>query len=130
MKTGPVIIFSIVFVLGVAGLLYKSLFQWILSPSPADDIDALLVIQPNLRSKMSDTVVNSHDEMVKMTVMTPKGAKEIMIQVHYDWAPLGAARFVDLVKEQYYDECRFFRVIKVSMQFRSKMLAYVMVCYI
>ena len=35
----------------------------------------------------------------------------IVIQVRRAWAPLGADRFYNLVKNGYYDDCRFFRVI-------------------
>jgi peptidyl-prolyl cis-trans isomerase A (cyclophilin A) len=31
--------------------------------------------------------------------------------VHRDWAPLGADRFYNLVKNGFYDGCRFFRVL-------------------
>jgi peptidyl-prolyl cis-trans isomerase A (cyclophilin A) len=41
---------------------------------------------------------------------TTKG--NIVIEVFRDWAPLGAARFVNLVRRGYYDEARFFRVTK------------------
>jgi cyclophilin family peptidyl-prolyl cis-trans isomerase len=41
---------------------------------------------------------------------TSKG--DIVIEVLRDWAPLGAARFVNLVRHGYYDEARFFRVTK------------------
>lgn len=34
-----------------------------------------------------------------------------VVEVHKDWAPLGAARFEQLVKEGFYDEGRFFRVV-------------------
>ncbi len=34
-----------------------------------------------------------------------------MIEVHRDWAPKGADRFYNLVKNGYYDDCRFFRII-------------------
>jgi len=40
---------------------------------------------------------------------TSKGA--FIVEVHRDWAPLGADRFYNLVKNGYYDDCRFFRVI-------------------
>jgi peptidyl-prolyl cis-trans isomerase A (cyclophilin A) len=40
---------------------------------------------------------------------TSKGV--IVIEVHRDWAPLGADRFYNLVKNGFYDGCRFFRVI-------------------
>ena len=40
---------------------------------------------------------------------TSKGA--FIVEVHRDWAPLGSDRFYNLVKNGYYDDCRFFRVI-------------------
>ena len=35
----------------------------------------------------------------------------IVVQVHRDWAPIGADHFYELVKSGYYDGCRFFRVV-------------------
>ena len=40
---------------------------------------------------------------------TSKGI--FVITVHRDWAPLGADRFYNLVKNGYYDDIRFFRVL-------------------
>jgi peptidyl-prolyl cis-trans isomerase A (cyclophilin A) len=40
---------------------------------------------------------------------TTKGP--IVIEVHRDWAPIGADRFHELVKGRYYDDNRFFRVV-------------------
>ena len=40
---------------------------------------------------------------------TSKG--KFVIDVHRDWAPIGADRFYNLVKNGYYDDVRFFRVI-------------------
>jgi peptidyl-prolyl cis-trans isomerase A (cyclophilin A) len=40
---------------------------------------------------------------------TTKGA--FVIEVHRDWAPTGADRFYNLVKNGFYDNVRFFRVI-------------------
>src|SRR5262249_7705842 len=38
-------------------------------------------------------------------------AGAFVIEVHADWAPNGADRFYNLVKNGYYDGCRFFRVM-------------------
>jgi peptidyl-prolyl cis-trans isomerase A (cyclophilin A) len=40
---------------------------------------------------------------------TSKG--DFVVQVHRDWAPMGADRFYNLVRNGYYDDVRFFRVI-------------------
>lgn len=39
----------------------------------------------------------------------------ITIEVHRSWAPLGADRFYNLVKNGYYDDTRFFRVLSGFM---------------
>jgi peptidyl-prolyl cis-trans isomerase A (cyclophilin A) len=44
---------------------------------------------------------------------TSKGA--FVLEVHRDWAPNGADRFYNLVKHGFYDNVRFFRVIKGFM---------------
>ena len=40
---------------------------------------------------------------------TSKG--DFIVQVHKEWAPLGAERFIELVKSGFYDNARFFRVV-------------------
>lgn len=37
--------------------------------------------------------------------------KTFDVEVHNDWAPLGAKRFLDLINVNYYDNCRIYRVI-------------------
>src|SRR5487761_1074660 len=44
---------------------------------------------------------------------TSKGT--FVIEVHRDWAPNGADRFYNLVKSGFYDNARFFRVIRGFM---------------
>ena len=36
---------------------------------------------------------------------------DFVIEVHRDWAPVGADRFHELVSKGFYDECGFFRVV-------------------
>src|SRR5689334_22203456 len=42
-------------------------------------------------------------------------AGTFVIEVHAAWAPNGADRFYNLVKNGYYDDCRFFRAISGFM---------------
>ena len=49
----------------------------------------------------------------KVEFDTSKGP--FMIEVHRDWAPNGADRFYNLVKNGFYDDVRFFRVIEGFM---------------
>ena len=44
---------------------------------------------------------------------TSKGT--FVIDVHRDWAPIGADRFFNLVKNGFFDDVRFFRVISGFM---------------
>ena len=46
----------------------------------------------------------------RVRLETSKGP--IVIAVHRDWAPRGADRFYELVTSGYYDDIRFFRVVK------------------
>lgn len=49
----------------------------------------------------------------KAKFTTSKG--DFTVDVHRDWAPLGADRFYNLVKNGYYNDVRFFRVIENFM---------------
>ncbi len=49
----------------------------------------------------------------KVDVDTSKG--QFVLEVHRDWAPIGADRFYNLVKNGFYDNARFFRVISGFM---------------
>jgi peptidyl-prolyl cis-trans isomerase A (cyclophilin A) len=49
----------------------------------------------------------------KATFDTSKGP--FVVEVHRDWAPNGADRFYNLVKNGFYDNARFFRVISGFM---------------
>jgi peptidyl-prolyl cis-trans isomerase A (cyclophilin A) len=45
----------------------------------------------------------------KVLLATSKG--DITIEVHRDWAPIGAQRFYELVQAGFYDNARFFRYV-------------------
>ena len=49
----------------------------------------------------------------KVKFDTSKGP--FVVEVHRDWAPLGADRFYNLVKNGFYNDARFFRVISGFM---------------
>ena len=49
----------------------------------------------------------------KVDVDTSKGP--FVLEIHRDWAPVGADRFYNLVKNGFYDNDRFFRVISNFM---------------
>lgn len=52
---------------------------------------------------------------VRFDVELPEGPGSFTVLVHRDWAPIGAARFHELVSAGFYDNTRFFRVIPTFM---------------
>ena len=52
-------------------------------------------------------------KVFKVKMATTKG--DFVIEVHRDWAPIGADRFYNLVKLGYFNDVAFFRVIKGFM---------------
>jgi homoserine O-acetyltransferase len=47
-------------------------------------------------------------ELSRVRIETTKGA--FVVEVHRDWAPLGADRFIALARTGFFDDSRFFRV--------------------
>ncbi len=62
---------------------------------------------PSLRNPAS--LKERAPNMYKVKFDTSAGTFEV--EVNADWAPNGADRFYNLVKNGYYDGCRFFRVV-------------------
>ncbi len=58
----------------------------------------------------ASAVKESVPEVFHVKLDTSKGT--IDIEVHRDWAPLGADHFFQLVKSGFYDGARFFRVVR------------------
>jgi cyclophilin family peptidyl-prolyl cis-trans isomerase len=52
---------------------------------------------------------NGVPDIYKVKFVTTKGP--FVIEVHREWAPRGADRFYELIKENYYKDAKFFRVI-------------------
>ena len=48
-------------------------------------------------------------QITRVNINTTKGKLEL--DVHFDWAPQGAAQFLSLVMSNFYDDCTFFRVV-------------------
>ncbi|TNF32101.1 MAG: peptidylprolyl isomerase [Deltaproteobacteria bacterium] len=54
----------------------------------------------------------------KVKLVTTKG--DVVVEVHRDWAPRGADRFYNLVKNGYYTDIAFFRVIQTPRPFMAQ----------
>jgi len=67
------------------------------------------VAYPQTALKNPSALKERAPAIYKVNLDTSAGAIEI--EVHADWAPNGADRFYNLVKNGYYDGCRFFRVV-------------------
>jgi len=66
--------------------------------------------QANTSALMNPSKLNERaPDIFKARFETTAGA--FVIEVHAEWAPNGADRFFNLVKNGYYDGCRFFRVV-------------------
>jgi peptidyl-prolyl cis-trans isomerase A (cyclophilin A) len=67
--------------------------------------------QPSLKNPASLKETAPATYKVKLDT----SAGPVVIEVYRDWAPLGADRFYNLVKNGFYDNTRFFRVISGFM---------------
>ncbi len=72
---------------------------------------------PLLDSKHPDVNRDAPAEF-KVKFSTTRG--DFVVQVTRDWAPRGADRFYNLVKNGYFDEVRFFRVIRQPRPFMAQ----------
>jgi peptidyl-prolyl cis-trans isomerase A (cyclophilin A) len=61
-------------------------------------------------SAESLALLDAAPAVFRVRLETTKGP--IVVEVHRDWAPRGADRFYELVTARYFDDNRFFRVVK------------------
>ena len=64
---------------------------------------------PNAKLLAPEKATAKAPDLFKVKFTTTKG--DFVVEVHRDWAPLGADRFFNLVKLGYYDDVAFFRAI-------------------
>jgi cyclophilin family peptidyl-prolyl cis-trans isomerase len=66
--------------------------------------------------RTSPTIIRKNDDVtrVKMMVKTSAGAepRPLLVRLRSDWAPLGAARFLELTESKFFENVRFHRVVK------------------
>ena len=73
---------------------------------------------PKVRPSRSDQAAQGkqaasgkQDSAESFQVVMETSQGKVVIEVIPEWAPLGAARFRDLVEDGFFDGCRFFRVV-------------------
>jgi peptidyl-prolyl cis-trans isomerase A (cyclophilin A) len=87
-------------------LLAAALVLAVVSASAGQDAGSAALKNP---ATLKDTAPGTY----KVKFDTSAGT--FVVEVHRDWAPNGADRFYNLVKNGFYDNCRFFRVISNFM---------------
>jgi len=69
-----------------------------------------LFLLPILLCSCSSPAKQEAPAVYRVKFETSKGP--FVVEVHRDWAPNGADRFNDLVQQKFYDDNRFFRIVK------------------
>jgi len=78
-------------------------------------VPVVLLAQDADKSKLKTPSALTEQAPANYKAAFDTSAGKFVIDVHRDWAPKGADRFYNLVKNGYYDDCRFFRVISGFM---------------
>lgn len=86
------------------------------APLFADDAAAAEKPSPALLDPSLATA--TAPDVFKVKLETTKG--DVVLEVHRDWAPVGADRFYNLVRIGFYDGARFYRVIRSPQPFMAQ----------
>lgn len=78
------------------------------SPDAAQDLDIEL---PEVAWTEGETSTDGALETGEFEVLFETTAGDFTMKVHRDWAPRGAERFYQLIKNKYYDGSPFYRVV-------------------
>jgi peptidyl-prolyl cis-trans isomerase A (cyclophilin A) len=76
---------------------------------------AVVIGQPAGSAALKNPGALKETAPAKYAVTFDTSAGTFVVEVQRAWAPNGADRFYNLVKNGYYDECRFFRVVENFM---------------
>jgi len=76
---------------------------------------ALMIAAPAWSQGLSNPAALTAQAPASYKVKFDTSKGPFIVEVHRDWAPLGADRFYNLVKNGFYDNARFFRVISGFM---------------
>ena len=85
-------------------------------PAPGEEpLGALASEEEQQESGQADDETAEEEEEVTapdvFQVKFETSVGDIIVEAYRDWAPIGVDRFYELVKEEFFDEARFFRVV-------------------
>jgi peptidyl-prolyl cis-trans isomerase A (cyclophilin A) len=96
-------------------MIHRSLFKSVLSSALALGAVAIVGAQTASNPALKNPASLKETAPAKYNAKFDTSAGVFVVEVQRAWAPNGADRFYNLVKNGYYDNCRFFRVIEGFM---------------
>jgi peptidyl-prolyl cis-trans isomerase A (cyclophilin A) len=76
---------------------------------------ALTIVMPALGQSLTTPAALTAQAPASYKVKFDTSKGDFVVEVHRDWAPLGADRFYNLVKNGFFNDARFFRVVSGFM---------------